>query len=87
MYEIFVYDHKSSYCFYDDVIDANKHLYIELGSRIFIPDLDITYLVLAPGKWIPLGGKSKPEEEPDEPETSIISTLGEGILGNIILGE
>lgn len=78
MYEIFVYDHKSSYCFYDDVVDANKYPHIELGSRIFIPDLDAAYIVLSPGKWVSLGESS---------EESNTSTLGEGVLGNMILGE
>lgn len=87
MYEIFVYDHKSSYCFYDDNIDAKEHLHIELGSRIFIPDLDLTYLVLGPGYWVELGKKSdEPEEDPDEPAAATTSTLGEAILGNMILG-
>ena len=81
MYEIFVYDHKSSYCFYDDVVDANKYPHIELGSRIFIPDLDAAYIVLSPGKWVPLGENSEPGEG------SNTSTLGEGVLGNMILGE
>lgn len=80
MYEIFVYDHKSSYCFYDDNIDAKEHLHIELGSRIFIPDLNLTYLVLSPGHWVELGKKS------DEPVAATTSTLGEAILGNMILG-
>lgn len=80
MYEIFVYDHKSSYCFYDDNVDANKHLHIELGSRVFIPDLEITYLVLGPGKWVPLG-------KGNDPAAAATSTLGEAILGNMILGE
>ena len=79
MYELFVYDHKTSYCFYDDVIDANKHPHIELGSRVFIPDLDIIYLVLGPGKWVPLSGSNKPA-------AANTSTLGEAILGNMILG-
>ena len=80
MYEIFVYDHKSSYCFYDDVIDANKHPHIELGSRIFIPDLDMAYIVLGPGKWVSLGENGEPGEEPNT------STLGEANLGNLTLG-
>lgn len=84
MYEIFVYDHKSSYCFYDDVIDASKHPHIELGSRIFIPDLNKTYIVLDSGKWVPLGKNNEQEENPDDSTTS--STLGESILGNMILG-
>jgi hypothetical protein len=87
MYEIFVYDHKSSYCFYDDVIDANKHPHIELGSRIFIPDLDMTYIVLGPGKWVPLGEENNPGEDPNEPTAATSSTLGEAVLGNMILGE
>lgn len=80
MYELFVYDHKSSYCFYDDVIDAKKHPHIELGSRIFVPDLDSAYLVLGPGKWVSLG------KDNDEPAAATTSTLGEAILGNMILG-
>lgn len=80
MYELFVYDHKSSYCFYDDVIDAKKHPHIELGSRIFVPDLDSAYLVLGPGKWVSLGKGN------DEPAAATTSTLGEAILGNMILG-
>jgi hypothetical protein len=80
MYELFVYDHKSSYCFYDDVIDAKKHPHIELGSRIFVPDLDSAYLVLGPGKWVSLG------KDNDEPVAATTSTLGEAILGNMILG-
>ena len=87
MYEIFVYDHKTSYCFYDDVIDANKHPHIELGSRIFIPDLDMAYIVLGPGKWVPLGENDGPGDNPDEPAAATSSTLGEGVLGNMILGE
>ena len=80
MYEIFVYDYKSSYCFYDDVIDANKHPHIELGNRIYIPDLDMAYIVLSPGKWVPLGKSREPGQELN---TSI---LGEANLGNLILG-
>jgi surface protein len=51
MYEIFVNNHKSSYCFYDDEINAQKHPQIELGSTIFIPDLGTNYLVVSPQKW------------------------------------
>ena len=90
MYELFVYDHKSSYCFYDDVIDAKKHPHIELGSRIFVPDLDSAYLVLGPGKWVSLGKSNDepevPDEPGDEPAAATSSTLGEAILGNMILG-
>lgn len=67
MYEIFIYDHKSSHCFYDNEIGANKYPHIKLGSRVFIPDLEITYLVLGPGKWVPLGKENDPGESPDEP--------------------
>jgi hypothetical protein len=86
MYEIFVYDHKSSYCFYDDVIDASKHPHIELGSRIFIPDLDAAYIVLGPGKWVSLGEDDGSENKPDDPAAASTSILGEAILGNMILG-
>lgn len=75
-----------SYCFYDNEIDANKHPHIELGSRIFIPDSDMTYIVLEPGKWVPLGEENNPGENPDEPTAAISSTLGEAVLGNMILG-
>jgi hypothetical protein len=51
MYEIFVNNHKSSYCFYDDEINAQKHPQIELGSTIFIPDLGVNYLAVSPQKW------------------------------------
>ena len=83
MYEIFVYDHKSSYCFYDDDISASKYPHIELGSRIFIPDLNAAYLVLGPGKWTALGNEVV---VPDDPAAATSSTLGEAILGNMILG-
>ena len=87
MYEFFVYDHKSSYCFYDDIVDASKHPHIEPGTRIFIPDLDDMYLVTGPNKWVKVGKSAEgPEEEPDEPAAATTSTLGEAILGNMILG-
>lgn len=83
MYEIFVYDNKSSYCFYDDVIDAKKHLHLEPGVRIFVPDLDAMYLVTGLGEWASLGESA---ETPDDPVAATSSTLGEAILGNMILG-
>lgn len=55
MYEIFVNNHKSSYCFYDDEINARKHKQIELGSHIYVPDLDITFIAVGPGKWVLVG--------------------------------
>ena len=63
-----------------------KHPHIELGSRIFIPDLDMTYIVLGPGKWVPLGEENNSGEDPNEPTAAISSTLGEAVLGNMILG-
>jgi hypothetical protein len=43
----------------------------------------MTYIVLSPGKWVPMGKNDEPGEGPAAANTS---TLGEAILGNMILG-
>ena len=81
MYEIFIYDHKTSYCFYDNEINPSKYPQIEPGSHVFIPDLNLMYFVLKPGKWIVLA------EDGGNEDLATTATLGEAVLGNMILGE
>lgn len=79
MYEFIVYNNGQSHCFYDDEVNISKYTTVELGSLVFIPDLSMSYLVLGPGLWISLR-----HEDPGEATNS---TLGVGVIGDLVLGE